>query len=86
MARIAHSLPPRCGRREPRTSESAAYRVLRAAGWGFAHIFSILLLAVAWEWVARSGMVTPFMLPTLSAVLERIWEDLTTGDLCSTPG
>jgi ABC-type nitrate/sulfonate/bicarbonate transport system permease component len=67
-------------------SESAAYRVLRAAGWGFAHIFSILLLAVAWEWVARSGMVTPFMLPKLSAVLERIWEDLTTGELLLNTG
>jgi ABC-type nitrate/sulfonate/bicarbonate transport system permease component len=67
-------------------SESAAYRVLRAACWGFAHIFSLLVLAVAWEWAARSGAVTPFMLPKLSAVLERIWEDLTTGELLLNTG
>lgn len=61
--------------------EPAAYRVLRAAGWGFARVFSILVLAVAWELAARSGAVTPFMLPKLSAVLERIWSDLLSGEL-----
>ena len=49
--------------------------VLRALGWGLARIFSIVVLALAWEWFARSGAVTPFMLPALSAVLERIWSD-----------
>ena len=49
--------------------------VLRALGWGLARIFSIVVLALAWEWFARSGAVTPFMLPRLTAVLERIWSD-----------
>jgi ABC-type nitrate/sulfonate/bicarbonate transport system permease component len=64
--------------REP---SAPPYRWLRAAGWGVARIFSILALAVAWEVAARSGAFTPYMLPALSAVLERIWSDLLTGDL-----
>jgi ABC-type nitrate/sulfonate/bicarbonate transport system permease component len=42
---------------------------------------SIIVLAAGWELFARSGAVTPFMLPALSAVLERIWNDLLAGDL-----
>src|SRR3954468_23559977 len=41
----------------------------------------ILGLALAWELFARSGAVTPFMLPALSTVLERIWADGASGDL-----
>jgi ABC-type nitrate/sulfonate/bicarbonate transport system permease component len=47
---------------------------------------SIIALAAAWEWFARSGAVTPFMLPRLSLVLERIWSDLLTGDLLMNTG
>jgi ABC-type nitrate/sulfonate/bicarbonate transport system permease component len=54
-----------------------AYRLL----WGFAHIFSILALRLPGEILARSGTFTPFQLPALSAVLERIWSDATYGDL-----
>jgi ABC-type nitrate/sulfonate/bicarbonate transport system permease component len=57
------------------------YRWLRAAGWGVARVGSIIALAVAWELAARSGAFTPFMLPTLSSVLERIWNDLVAGEL-----
>jgi ABC-type nitrate/sulfonate/bicarbonate transport system permease component len=49
--------------------------------WGFARIFSVLALAIAWEWLARSGTFTPFQLPALSAVIERIWSDAVDGDL-----
>lgn len=62
------------------------YRWLRAAGWGFARVFSILALAAAWEIAARSGAFTPYMLPALSAVLERIWSDLIAGDLLINTG
>jgi ABC-type nitrate/sulfonate/bicarbonate transport system permease component len=62
------------------------YRWLRAAGWGVARIFSLLALAVAWEVAARSGAFTPYMLPALSAVLERIWSDLVAGDLLINTG
>ena len=61
-------------------------RVLRTVGWGLARVSSIIVLAVAWEWFARSGAVTPFMLPRLSLVLERIWSDLLTGDLLMNTG
>jgi ABC-type nitrate/sulfonate/bicarbonate transport system permease component len=46
-----------------------------------AGVFSILLLLVAWEVFARSGRVTPFMLPPFSAVVERIYADAVSGDL-----
>jgi ABC-type nitrate/sulfonate/bicarbonate transport system permease component len=49
--------------------------------WGGARVFSVVLLLVAWEALARSGTFTPFQLPALSAVLERIWSDAWTGDL-----
>jgi ABC-type nitrate/sulfonate/bicarbonate transport system permease component len=62
-------------------ADAAAVRVLRALAWGFVRVFPILALALAWEWFARSGAVTPFVLPRLSAVLVRIWEDLVGGDL-----
>jgi len=66
--------------------EPVAYRWLRTAGWGFARVFSILALALAWELAARSGAFTPYMLPALSAVLQRIWSDLLTGDLLLNTG
>ena len=56
-------------------------RLLRDLAWGAAHWLAIVLLVIAWEGLARSGRVTPFMLPPLSTVLERIWLDATTGDL-----
>jgi ABC-type nitrate/sulfonate/bicarbonate transport system permease component len=58
-----------------------AARVLYMGLWGFARISSVLALAIAWEWLARSGTFTPFQLPALSAVLERIWSDAVDGDL-----
>ena len=65
--------------REP--AQPASYRALRAAVRGLAPAISVIALAAAWELVARSGAVTPFMLPALSAVIERIWHDLVAGDL-----
>jgi len=46
-----------------------------------AGIFSILVLLVAWELFARSGKVTPFMLPAFSVVAEHIYGDALHGDL-----
>jgi ABC-type nitrate/sulfonate/bicarbonate transport system permease component len=51
------------------------------AGNGFISCFSILALAVGWELFSRSGAVTPFLLPPLSVVLERVWADALSGDL-----
>ena len=49
--------------------------------WGVARIISIVALVVTWELLARSGAFTPFVLPSLSSVLERIWTDAISGDL-----
>ncbi len=46
-----------------------------------AGIFSILLMLIAWELFARSGKVTPFMLPAFSAVVERVYSDALAGEL-----
>jgi ABC-type nitrate/sulfonate/bicarbonate transport system permease component len=70
--------------REP--MESPAYRWMRATGWGIARVISVVALALAWELFARSGAVTPFMLPPLTAVLERIWNDLVAGELLLNTG
>jgi ABC-type nitrate/sulfonate/bicarbonate transport system permease component len=56
-------------------------RVLHAGLRVAARIGSVAALLVAWELVARSGLLTPYQLPRLSAVLARIWADATTGDL-----
>jgi len=61
--------------------DAPARSLARTLLWGFAHIFSILALIVAWEGLARSGLFTPFMLPSLSSVLARIGADAVTGDL-----
>jgi ABC-type nitrate/sulfonate/bicarbonate transport system permease component len=48
---------------------------------GGAGMVSVALLLVAWEAFARSGKVTPFMLPPFSAVAERIYADALSGEL-----
>jgi ABC-type nitrate/sulfonate/bicarbonate transport system permease component len=70
--------------REP--VEAPIYRWMRATGWGIARVISLVALALAWELFARSGAVTPFMLPPLSAVLVRIWNDLIAGELLLNTG
>ncbi len=48
---------------------------------GLAQAVPILALCAAWEIFARSGAVTPFMLPPLDEVLVRIYDDAVGGDL-----
>jgi ABC-type nitrate/sulfonate/bicarbonate transport system permease component len=62
-------------------AETPVQRIAHAALWGFARVFSVLLVLVVWEVLARSGKYTPYQLPALSAVLERIWSDGVSGDL-----
>ena len=61
--------------------ETGAGRALRATGWALARVASVVLLLAGWELFARSGAVTMFMLPPLSAVLATIWTDAVAGDL-----
>jgi ABC-type nitrate/sulfonate/bicarbonate transport system permease component len=56
---------------------SGIYAVLRVG----ARSLSIVLLLVAWEAFARSGRVTPFMLPPFSTVVARIYTDAVGGAL-----
>jgi ABC-type nitrate/sulfonate/bicarbonate transport system permease component len=58
-----------------------AARRLDAVFRGGAGLFSILLVLIAWELFARSGRVTPFMLPPFSVVVARIYSDAAGGDL-----
>jgi ABC-type nitrate/sulfonate/bicarbonate transport system permease component len=53
----------------------------RRLAWGAARLAPIVALLAAWEMFARSGAVTPFMLPAVSAVAERIYDDMVGGDL-----
>jgi ABC-type nitrate/sulfonate/bicarbonate transport system permease component len=57
------------------------YWLLRAIAGAMVRTGSILLLVIAWEVLARGGTFTPFQLPALSAVLERIGSDAWSGDL-----
>jgi ABC-type nitrate/sulfonate/bicarbonate transport system permease component len=54
---------------------------MRRRGWSAARLAPIVVLLAAWEIFARSGAVTPFMLPAPSAVAERIYDDALGGDL-----
>ena len=54
---------------------------MRRRGRSAAGLAPIVVLLAAWEIFARSGAVTPFMLPAPSAVAERIYDDALGGDL-----
>jgi len=69
-----------------RAAETTLTRLARMVLWGAARVISIVLLAAVWESLARSGAFTPFQLPALSAVIERIWTDAWSGDLAINTG
>ncbi len=77
MAGVTPAVPARAVRERQAKSAAARTRVrLILFAW-----LPIIGLLVAWEAVARSGMVTPFALPTFTSCIERIVRDGTTGDL-----
>jgi ABC-type nitrate/sulfonate/bicarbonate transport system permease component len=61
-------------------------RRLSTAARVAARSFSLVLLLVAWEVIARSGKVTPFMLPSLSSVIARVYDDAASGALWTNLG
>ncbi|MFL4980125.1 MAG: ABC transporter permease [Xanthobacteraceae bacterium] len=65
---------------------AAVPAALRAIVWGAVRLIVILGVLLAWELTARSGLVTPFMLPRFTAVLERIWADAASGELAVNVG
>jgi ABC-type nitrate/sulfonate/bicarbonate transport system permease component len=79
MARVEQIMP---GAREaPDGIPEKAARIAYTLIWAGARVFSVVVLLAAWEILARSHVFTPFQLPALSAVLERIWRDAESGDL-----
>ncbi|HVV60591.1 MAG TPA: ABC transporter permease [Pseudolabrys sp.] len=75
MAGVEQTVPDQDG-----LPEKAA-RIAALITWYGARVFSLAMLLAAWELLARSGVFTPYQLPALSAVLERIWSDAVDGDL-----
>ncbi|HZK91995.1 MAG TPA: ABC transporter permease [Stellaceae bacterium] len=59
-----------------RLDRLAAGLTQRAAG-----TLPLIVLVVAWEGLARAHILSTFLLPPLSTVLERIWDDALSGDL-----
>ncbi len=55
--------------------------VVWAALRRFAGALSLIVLVLGWELAARSGIVSAFLLPPLSTVLERVWSDAQSGEL-----
>jgi ABC-type nitrate/sulfonate/bicarbonate transport system permease component len=52
-----------------------------AAARRVAGALPLIGLVVAWETLSRSGAISSFLLPPLSAVLGRVWEDAQSGEL-----
>jgi ABC-type nitrate/sulfonate/bicarbonate transport system permease component len=50
-------------------------------GRGLAGLSSLIAVVLAWEALARSGLLSAFLLPPISAVLTRVWEDAASGEL-----
>lgn len=44
-------------------------------------LLPLIALVAAWETLSRSGAISSFLLPPLSAVLERVWQDALSGEL-----
>ena len=59
---------------------------IRTFGWGVVAWLPVIVMLIAWEAIARSGTVTPFMLPALSHVLERIVSQAQSGELAMAVG
>jgi ABC-type nitrate/sulfonate/bicarbonate transport system permease component len=57
--------------------------VWRAVSSGLVRSVGIIALIVVWEVLARSGVFTPFLLPTFSATVGRILSDAQSGALFS---
>lgn len=56
-------------------------RIAAAAAQRIAGALPLVAVIVAWEGVARAHILSSFLLPPLSTVLDRVWEDAQSGDL-----
>jgi ABC-type nitrate/sulfonate/bicarbonate transport system permease component len=78
MARVEAATPDGL----PERAARFAYALVFAG----ARVFSIVAVLVLWEVLARSGRFTPYQLPALSVVLDRIWSDGRSGELAINTG
>jgi ABC-type nitrate/sulfonate/bicarbonate transport system permease component len=62
-----------------RVNAGRAHDVVGATLWGVVQSGSLIVVLVGWELLARSGLFTAFLLPSLSSVLARVVEDATSG-------
>jgi ABC-type nitrate/sulfonate/bicarbonate transport system permease component len=69
-----------------RRASRGAARIVGAAAWVGARTISIVLLLALWEGLVRGGAVTPFMLPSLVRVVERIGADAASGEAFANAG
>lgn len=53
---------------------------VRSLGKGLLPLASIAVLMAVWEITARSGIFTPFLLPSLGAIFARVGQDVITGE------
>ena len=60
---------------------AAGLEALRGLGRGIKGGLTLIVILAAWEGFARAGVVSAFLLPPLSVVLERVWDDAASGDL-----
>jgi len=60
---------------------AAPYGPIGLAWAGLRYCYPLLLVVVAWELVARGGLVRPLFLPTVTAVLEQFWILLVEGEI-----
>ena len=91
MARIdgGESLSPHPSlpRERGRVREGAALAGLRldrlatATARRVGGLLPLIALVLGWEALSHSGAVSTFLLPPLSAVLQRVWEDALSGEL-----
>ena len=67
----------------PRPAEAGLRLDFLAAEFGrrIGGLFPLIALVLGWEALSRSGAVSPFLLPPLSTVLQRVWDDALSGDL-----
>ena len=65
----------------PETAGIRLDRLGAAMGRRVGSLLPLIALVLAWEVSSRSGVVSSFLLPPLSAVLERVWDDALSGEL-----
>jgi ABC-type nitrate/sulfonate/bicarbonate transport system permease component len=58
-----------------------AHRMVPAMGRAFLAVYSLILVIVAWEAVARAGLVRPLFLPPFSLVVKQLFVVVADGEL-----